>query len=73
MVITMSDTDVITPEVVETIDYAVRQTQLLEAISIDVHALVLITLQIRYAIKNPPNVMPIKTRACTSIDIASSS
>lgn len=42
MVITMSDTDVITPEVVETIDYAVRQTQILEAISIDVHALVLI-------------------------------
>lgn len=40
----MSDTDVITPEIVETVDYAVRQTQILKAISIDVHALVLILI-----------------------------
>lgn len=38
----MTDTDIITPEIVETVDYAVRQTQLLEVIAIDVHALVLI-------------------------------
>lgn len=38
--------DIITPEIVETIDYALRETQLLQQISIDLHILVLITIMV---------------------------
>lgn len=38
------DSEVITPEIVETIDYAYRNSQYLQSIAVDVHAIVLILI-----------------------------
>lgn len=40
----MMESEAITPELVETIDYAYRNSQYLQSISIDVHAIVLILI-----------------------------